>query len=131
MTDSEKDAVAALSRLLEHEIDAIRRGDLEQVPALVARKTDLSSAVEAAAPAIEAALLADPSDMVLRARIAMLHELIETDRALLEGMMQATGAMVTEIARIRDRHGLGGLYGEKGTQRPVEPFALERFDRSV
>jgi hypothetical protein len=131
MTESEKEAVVALSRLLQHEIDAIRRGDLEQVPALVARKTALSHAVEAAGPAIEAALMADPDDMDLRARIALLHDLIETDRALLDSMMQATGAMITEIARIRDRHGLRGLYGETGTQRPVAPFSPERFDRSV
>jgi hypothetical protein len=131
MTESEKDAVIALSRLLEHEIEAIRRGDLEQVPALVARKTALSQAVEAAGPAIEAALIADPDDMDLRARIALLHDLIETDRALLDGMLQATGAMITEIARIRDRHGLGGIYAGNGTQRPAAPFSPERFDRSV
>lgn len=131
MTENEYAAIAALSRLLQHEIDAIRRGDLEQVPALVVRKTELSETVEAAGPLIEAALLADPDNSQLRVDIARLHDLIETDRALLESMMQATGAMITEIARIRERHGLGGLYGEKGRQRPAAPVTFERFDRSV
>lgn len=131
MTSIEHEAIAALTRLLEHEIAAIRHGDLEQVPALFARKAELSQAVEAAGPAIEAALLSDPDDTALRARIATLHDLIETDRALLESIMQATGTIITEIARIRDRHGLRGLYGENGQPRPVQPLAVERLDRSV
>lgn len=131
MTDTDNEAMTSLTLLLQHEIAAIRRGDLEQVPALAARKTELAQAVEAAGPAIEAALLAGPDDTALRARIAVLHDLIETDRMLLDGMMQATGAVIAEIARIRERHGLGGLYGEKGTQRPAAPVPLERLDRSV
>lgn len=131
MTENDYAAIAALSRLLQHEIDAIQRGDLEQVPALAVRKTELSEAVEAAGPMIEAALRADPDNIQLRLDIARLHNLIETDRALLDSMMQATGAMITEIARIRDRHGLGGLYGEKGTQRRATPVTLARLDRSV
>ncbi len=131
MTDSGNAAIAALTQLLEQEIAAIRRGDLEQVPLLGARKTELAQAVEAAGPAIEAALRADPEDGSLRARITVLHDLIATDSALLDGMMQATGAMIAEIARIRERHGLGGLYGEKGTQRPMVPLLAARLDRSV
>lgn len=131
MTDTDTEALTALTLLLQQEIAAIRRGDLEQVPVLAARKTELAQAVEAASPAIEAALQAAPEDTDLRARIAVLHELIETDKALLDGMLQATGAMITEIARIRDRHGLGGVYGEKGTQRPMTPLLAERLDRSV
>ncbi len=131
MTDTEHEALTALTLLLQQEIAAIRRGDLEQVPALAARKTEFATQVEAAGPAIEAALRADPQDTALRDRIALLHELIETDKTLLDGMMQATGAMIIEIARIRERHGLGGVYGEKGTQRPMAPLLAERLDRSV
>lgn len=131
MTDIDRQALDALMRLLQDEIVAIRRGDLGQVDALATRKAELSAAVEVAAPAIEAALSADPPDMALRGRIANLRELIETDRMLLERMTQASAAMLAEIIRIRDRHGLGGLYGEKGKPRAAEPVPLERLDRSV
>jgi hypothetical protein len=131
MTESDSDAIAALSQLLTHEIDAIRRGDLDLVNALAARKTELAQAVEAAAPAIEAALTAEPDDPALRTRIAVLHDLIETDRTLLDSIMQTTGAVIAEIVRIRERHGLGGLYGEKGQTRPLPPMPTERLDRSV
>ena len=131
MTEADRQALTALTRLLEDEIAAIRRGDLEQVTTHAARKSDLGTVLEAAGPAIAAALAADPPDTALQARIATLQALIETDRALLERMTQATGTIVTEIARIRDRHGLRGLYGEKGTQRAAEPVPMERLDRSV
>ena len=131
MTETETRALSALSTLLQHEIAAIRRGDLEQIPALLQRKTELFQAVRDAGPAIEAALQADPEDLALRAEITRLHELIELDKTLLDGMMQATGAVIAEIARIRDRHGLGGLYGQKGTPRPAEPLSAAPFDRSV
>ncbi len=52
--------------------------------------------LEAAGPDIAAALAADPPDTALQARIATLQALIETDRALLERMTQATGTIVTE-----------------------------------
>ncbi|MDP5333963.1 MAG: hypothetical protein NWQ32_05255 [Paracoccaceae bacterium] len=131
MTDIDRQALDALMRLLQDEIVAIRRGDLGQVDAFAARKAELSATLEAAGPAIAEALAADPPDMALRGRIANLQELIETDKMLLERMTQATAAMLAEIIRIRDRHGLGGLYGEKGQPRAAEPVPLERLDRSV
>lgn len=131
MTETDYTAIAAITRLLQDEIAALRRGDLAQVEALVARKTELSAALEAAGPAIAAALAADPSDTAVRQRMVKLNELIETDRALLERMTQVTGAMVGEVARIRDRHGLRGIYSAKGTQRAPEPVPVQRFDHSV
>ena len=131
MTDIDRQALDALMRLLQDEIVAIRRGDLGQVDAFAARKAELSAMLEAAGPSIAEALAADPPDMALRGRIANLQELIETDRMLLERMTQATAAMLSEIIRIRDRHGLGGIYGEKGKARAAEPVPLERLDRSV
>ena len=131
MTDIDRQALDALMRLLQDEIVAIRRSDLGQVDAFAARKAELSATLEAAGPSIAEALAADPPDMALRGRIANLQELIETDRMLLERMTQATAAMLSEIIRIRDRHGLGGIYGEKGKARAAEPVPLERLDRSV
>lgn len=131
MTDIDRQALDALMRLLQDEIVAIRRGDLGQVDAFAARKAELNATLEAAGPSIAEALAADPPDMALRGRIANLQELIETDRMLLERMTQATAAMLSEIIRIRDRHGLGGIYGEKGKARAAEPVPLERLDRSV
>ncbi len=131
MTEGDKAAIAALTCLLRDEIAAIRRGELAQVGAHVTRKAELGAAVEAAAPAIAEALAAEPPDASLVARIATLRDLIDTNGTLLERMSQATGSMVGEVARIRDRHGLRGIYGAKGTQRASEPVPVQRFDRSV
>lgn len=131
MTEGDKEAVAALTRLLHDENAAIRRGDLAQLGAHVAHKAELGAAIEAAGPAIADALAADPPDADLIAQITALRGLIDTNGALLERMTQATGNMVAEVARIRDRHGLRGIYGAKGTQRAGEPVTAYRFDRSV
>lgn len=131
MTEHENETVAALTQLLHDEIAAIRRGDLEHVSAHAPLKAELGAAIEAAGPAIAEALAADPPDADLIERITTLRELIDTDRALLEQMAQATGGLLAELARIRDRHGLRGIYGATGTQRGGEPVAVQRFDRSV
>lgn len=129
--DTDTEALDALTLLLQQEIAAIRRGDLAEVPHFAARKDALAQRLDAASPAIEAVLAADPNDTALRSRIAALQDLIRTDQALLDGMTQATGTMIAEIARIRARHGLGGVYGEKGQQLRSLPLLAERFDRSL
>ena len=131
MTQAERDAIAALVRLLQDEVTAIRNGDLGQVSAQAKRKAELGAMVEAAGPAIAVALAADLPEDGLQAQIATLRDLIDTDRALLERMTQATGALVTELARLRDRHGLRGIYGAKGTSRGSDPLPVQRFDQSV
>ena len=131
MTQAERDAIAALVRLLQDEVTAIRNGDLGQVSAQAKRKAELGAMVEAAGPAIAVALAADLPEDGLQAQIATLRDLIDTDRALLERMTQATGALVTELARLRDRHGLRGIYGATGTSRGSDPLPVQRFDQSV
>ena len=131
MTQAERDAIAALVRLLQDEVTAIRNGDLGQVSAQAKRKAELGAVVEAAGPAIAVALAADLPEDGLQAQIATLRDLIDTDRALLERMTQATGALVTELARLRDRHGLRGIYGATGTSRGSDPLPVQRFDQSV
>lgn len=131
MTDPERDAIKALTRLLQRENAAIRKGDLAQIDADTTRKAELGAALEAASPAIAEALAADPPDDALIAQITALRAEIEANQTLLDGMTQATGGLVAELARIRDRHGLRGIYGATGTQRAGEPIAVQRFDRSV
>jgi len=131
MTEDEKSALTALTRLLQDEITAIRAGDLDRVLAHAPAKAELVATLEAANPALDAALRAEPADMALRRRIARLQDLIAQDAMLLDSLVQASGGMIAEIARIRDRHGLRGVYGENGTQRPAEPLSPARFDRSV
>ena len=131
MTDPERDAIKALTRLLQRENAAIRKGDLAQIDADTTRKAELGAALEAAAPAIAEALAADLPDDALIVQITALRAEIEANQTLLDGMTQATGGLVAELARIRDRHGLRGIYGATGTQRAGEPIAVQRFDRSV
>lgn len=131
MTDPERDAIKALTQLLQRENAAIRKGDLAQIDAEIPHKAELGAALEAASPAIADALAADPPEDALVAQITALRAEIEANQTLLDGMTQATGGLVAELARIRDRHGLRGIYGATGTQRAGEPIAVQRFDRSV
>lgn len=130
MSEPAEAGIDALAALLRDEVAAIRRGDLDRVGALAGRKAELAEALAAAEPALRA-LLDAGGDPALRDRLARLRELVETDRALLARMAEATGAIAAEIARIRDRHGLRGLYGATGAQRGPEPVPAQRLDRSV
>ncbi|MGY6704321.1 hypothetical protein [Roseinatronobacter sp.] len=131
MTDPERDAIKALTQLLQRENAAIRKGDLAQIDAGISRKADLGATLDAAAPAIAEALAADAPDDALVTQITALRAEIEANQTLLDSMTQAAGGLVAELARIRDRHGLRGIYGATGTQRAGDPIAVQRFDRSV
>ena len=129
--DPERDTIKALTQLLQRENAAIRKGDLVQIDTEMSRKAKLGAALDAASDAIADKLSADPTDDALVTQITALRAEIEANETLLASMTQATGSLVAELARIRDRHGLRGIYSATGTQRPGEPIAVQRFDRSV
>jgi len=120
--------IDALTRLLEEEIAAIGRGELDKVTALYPRKAALLEAIEAAAPVVEDRA---GNDIEFREKLAELQHLIHQDAALLERMAEAARDLTSEISRIRDRHGLKGLYGAKGESQAPTVAVSQRVDQQV
>ena len=121
-----------LSRVLRDEIAAIGQGQLAQIEALFPRKQALLQEIEAAFADATHLLEGDaPAASRLRTRLADLRDLIHSDLALLQRMTEATGAVAREIERIRDRHGLSGLYDRDGTHAQKNVSNMQRLDHSI
>ena len=124
--------IARLSRLLHDEISAIGAGKLETVRELYPSKVALMQELEEATAAVGKRLAAGGEDSVsLRKQLDALQVLIRKDHALLERMTDATGRVARELARIRDRHGLGGLYESSGTRRKDDVAIPQQVDQSI
>ena len=67
----------------------------------------------------------------LRDSLELLNTLIRKDHKLLERMTEATGRAVRELTRIRDRHGLGGLYESSGSPRKQDVARPQQVDQSI
>lgn len=123
--------VDRLSRVLRDEIAAITGGRLAEVTELFPQKSALLAEVEEAF-AVPRALLEDhPQAGELREKLTELRELIAQDHALLEKMTEATGTIIQELDRIRDRHSLSGTYGPNGEKRAKNPTSSQHFDQSL
>ncbi|MGR3465960.1 hypothetical protein [Limimaricola sp.] len=122
--------IAALTDLLEAEIAEIRAGDLSRVIARLEEKTALAARLDAAGPEIGAAL-DDAEGDDLRARLDALSALIARDASLLERMRETTAEVNRELSRLRDRHGLGGLYGADGHRSARDTLSRASMDKSV
>ena len=117
--------------LLRAEITAINNGDLDHVLDLYEKKTLLLERLEANSPKIESQLLTKTDAAVdLRNDLTELLELIHKDAQLLANMTEATKEIITEIARIRERHSLDGLYSSAGEKRPEVVSLTQQIDRS-
>ncbi|EAQ01979.1 flagellar P-ring protein precursor [Pseudooceanicola batsensis HTCC2597] len=123
--------VERLSRLLRDEIAAITSGRLGEVTEIYPQKTALLAEVEEAFATPQALLVDHPQAAELRTKLAELRELIAQDHALLEKMTDATGAIIDELDRIRDRHSLSGTYGPDGEKRPRDVSSSQHFDQSL
>lgn len=124
--------VDRLARVLRDEIAAIGRGELAEVELIFPRKQQLLAEIEAAfsdpAPLLEGET---PPAVRLRERLAELQRLIRTDLALLQRMTEATGAVAREIERIRERHGLSGLYDKDGASVTSPVARPQRYDTAL
>lgn len=123
--------VERLSRILRDEIAAITAGRLGEVTEIYPQKTALLAEVEKAFATPDPILRDHPQSAELRQKLAELRELIAQDHALLEKMATATGAIIDELDRIRDRHSLSGVYGPDGEKKPQKPTKSQHFDQSL
>lgn len=123
--------VDKLARLLRDEIAAITGGRLAEVTEIYPKKTALLAEVEAAFATPRALLVDHPQAAELQAKLEELRGLIAQDHALLEKMANATGAIIDELDRIRDRHSLSGTYGPDGAKKASASKASQHFDQSL
>ena len=123
--------VDKLARLLRDEIAAITGGRLAEVTELYPQKTALLAEVEEAFATPRALLVDHPQAAEMRAKLEELRGLIAQDHALLERMTDATGAIIDELDRIRDRHSLSGTYGRDGAKRSETARSSQHFDQSL
>ncbi|PCH94793.1 MAG: hypothetical protein COB84_07055 [Rhodobacteraceae bacterium] len=118
--------------LLNAEITAIDNGDLDHVLDLYDQKTALLERLKSASPEIESQLTTKPDENKgLRDDLTELLALIQKDAQLLANMTKATREIITEIARIRGRHNLDGLYGSEGKKRVKVVSYEQQIDKSV
>lgn len=123
--------VDKLSRLLRDEIAAITGGRLAEVTEIYPKKTALLAEVEEAFATPRALLVDHPQAADLKTKLEELRGLISQDHALLEKMTQATGAIIDELDRIRDRHSLSGTYGRDGAKKAGTARSSQHFDQSL
>lgn len=132
MTTAPHAIIERLSRLLHDEVAAIGAGKLDVVRDLFAEKAALMEEFEAASGQIETMLERGGTEATdLRGQMEKLYALIRQDQALLERMADATGRAARELAKIRDRHGLGGLYEASGGLRKNDVAAPQQVDQSI
>jgi hypothetical protein len=118
-----------LTSLLREEIATIKQGQFDRIEGFVPRKLDLMEKLDAKSEVIEAAL--KDGDRELQMQVTELQSLLGRNRSMLERMTEATGTMVQELSRIRDRHGMGGIYNAEGQTRPSVATNPQHLDRSV
>lgn len=123
--------ITALTALLEAEISEIRAGDMSGVAERLEEKSKLAARLEAAGDDIEATLQDAETGPALRTRLDMLAGLIARDAAILERMRVTTSQLARDLSRLRDRHGLGGLYGSDGNRSAKDTLSRAPMDKSV
>lgn len=131
LADFEADTVA-VTELLQSEIAAIRAGKLDLVTELYPRKAALLKRIELLLPVVEP-FLKDKvrRDARLAEGLAALKRAVQEDSALLERMSVATGEIVRDIEKIRDRHSLNGLYGKSGRRVTGPGSDLRKIDKTI
>ncbi|MFC4669508.1 hypothetical protein ACFO5X_13180 [Seohaeicola nanhaiensis] len=124
--------IERLTRLLRDEIAAIGAGKLETVRDLYPQKLALYEELQAQSGSVERQIQAGtPESQALRDSLETLHGLIRKDFSLLQNLTAATERVVRELTRIRDRHGLGGIYESSGALRPRDVALPQQVDESI
>ncbi|MGX9855014.1 hypothetical protein ACR03S_06175 [Limimaricola variabilis] len=131
-TDTIDTDIAALSALLETEIEEIRGGTLDRVAARLEEKAALVARIEGQGPEIAVRLEAEDSDAeMLRDALDRLAGLVARDAAILERMRLITAEVSRDLERLRARHGLAGLYGADGNRSAKDTLSRSPMDKSV
>lgn len=112
--------VDELTRLLLAENNALRQGDVGRVAEMFEGKQGLLKKLETRQPVVEP-FLRESAEVTaqLRDKIRGLGDQLEQNGSLLSSMAEAAQSIRTEVARVRDRHSLKGMYDKSGQSRPA------------
>lgn len=134
-TDDEENIVSfsvivkELIQLLEDENAALRHSDLMQVIDLFPHKETLLKRLENSQPVIEPFIRDDTEiTRMLRDHLRALAEQIQTNAVLLSAMAEASRSIRLEMVRVRERHSLKGMYGNKGQVIDAAVGTQKRID---
>lgn len=118
--------------ILKKEIDAMKEGDFETLTELFELKKECVTSLETKMPIIEEYLQSSRDGMDdLRAKIVELKALIDENGVLIERMHAATGSIVREWEKIKDRHSLSGTYGKDGRKQSSHMPTRQKFDEKL
>lgn len=119
----------ALDTLLTREAALLDQGDTRALSALIPEKEAL---LDRLADRSEDLRDLASGDVALREKLGDLRRRLDRNAARLDTVRHTLRDMATALERIRDRHGLGGLYGAAGTARAGDPArATTLLDREV
>lgn len=119
----------SLAESLESENEAIRGGNLEIINQRFEAKKHLVQIMEDRQPIVEPFLRsAIEEDEETRGVIEALRAAAQENAELLERVARSAEAVSKEIMKIRDRHGLSGLYEKTGRKRGDVGPVLENID---
>lgn len=124
--------VTVLTDLLARENEALRQGDVDEVVNLFEDKQELLKRLETRQPVVEPFLResAEITD-TLRQRIRALAEQLELNSTLLSSMAEASQTIRAEVARVRDRHSLKGMYDKSGNSRDAGSRRTRHLDTNL
>lgn len=119
------ESLDALIALLRRETEAIQAGRLEVLAETGQEKATLAARVEGAAEA-----LAQSDDPAAAEKLAELRDTLARNEAVLSRTAEATAEIVADVARIRRRHSLDGLYDREGGRRGADVTARSSADKT-
>mgnify|MGYP002881648128 CR=1 FL=1 len=119
------ESLDALIALLRRETDAIQAGNLEVLAETGQEKATLAARLERSADA-----LARSDDPAARDKLAELRDIVARNEAVLSRTAEATAEIVADVARIRRRHSLDGLYDREGGRRGADATARSSADKT-
>ena len=104
--------------LLALENEALVAGNVTAVSDFYEEKARLLRDLTLKQPVVEPFLTEEtPEILVLRGLVRDLAESLGRNGDLLKGMAAASTSILSEVARIRDRHSLDGIYDKSGQKR--------------
>lgn len=139
LTRDDEENIGSFSRIIEQTIallgvenDALAAGDVGKVADCYEAKSRLLKDLTLRQPVVEPFLKEDiPEIAGLRDLIGSLAESLKRNGELLEGMSNASRAIISEIETLRRRHSLEGVYDKTGQTRGRSDTSSGRFAKKI
>ncbi len=117
-----------LDALLDRERHALDAGDTRALAAMTAEKAELLDRLEARSGELKTRA---ESDAELRRRLGETREKLVLNATRLERVASTVTELAGALAKVRDRHGLAGLYGSNGAKSASAAPRQATLDREI